>query len=83
MNDKPTIPDVLPLAERYYSLPGNSCGGNLHICLDDYNVGDSSVEFCLDQAEEVNDEQGIELAQLLLKMSKTQRLKLAKSIGQL
>lgn len=51
-------------------------GGNLHIVLDDGNVKDSNVQFCLNQAEENGDVKGVELAKILLQMSKTQRLKL-------
>lgn len=74
---KPTVPEVLPLVRAYYAKPGNGAGGNLHIVLDDYNVRDDDVQFCLDLAEQFNDEDGAALAKLLLKMSKTQRAKLA------
>ena len=74
--EKPTVPDVLPLVHAYYALPGNGAGGNLHIVLDDGNVDDSSVRFCLTQARERGDEPGIILAEALLLMSRTQRTKL-------
>lgn len=73
---KPTIPEVLPLAKAYYAKPGNSVGGSLHIVLDDGNVKDKNVEFCLEQARLMGDEDGIKLAGLLLRMSKTQRYKI-------
>lgn len=74
--DKPTIPDVMPLVLEYYALPGNLVGGNLHIVLDDGNVKNSDVEFCINKCREYNDLKGIVLCELLLRMSKTQRLKL-------
>lgn len=74
---KPTVPDVLPLVRAYYAKPENGVGGNLHIVLDDGNVEDSHVRFCLDRAHEAGDADGIALAGLLLRMSRTQRLKLA------
>jgi hypothetical protein len=73
---KPTIPEVLPLVQAYYAKPGNFAGGSLHIVLDDGNVNDGSVQFCIDYAREKGDEDGIALGMLLLRMSKTQRSKL-------
>ncbi len=35
---KPTITEVLSLIKEYYSIPGNSVGGSLHIVLDDGKV---------------------------------------------
>ena len=74
---KPTIPEVLPLITRFAKLPANSVGGCLHIVLDEGNVDESSVKSCLDYAIERNDSLAVEVAEILLRMSKTQRLKLA------
>jgi hypothetical protein len=74
---KPTIPEVLPLIKKFANIKGNEVGGNLHITLDDGNVDDCHVQFCLEEAKKDNDILGIEVAETLLKMSKTQRLKLA------
>jgi len=74
---KPTVPDVIPLIEAYYKKPGNEVGGNLHVVLDDYNIDTASVQFCLDQATAENDADGVKLAEMLLQMSRTQRLKAA------
>jgi hypothetical protein len=73
---KPTIPDVVPLIRAYYAKPGNGAGGNLHIILDDGNVKDDNVKFCLTQAREAGDKDGVRLAELLLRTSKTQRRKI-------
>lgn len=72
--DRPTVPEVLPIARAYYAK--NPAGGSLHIVLDDGNVGDDSVEFCEKVATEEGDADGVELARLLRRMSKTQRHKL-------
>lgn len=73
---KPTIPEVLPLVQAYYAKPGNIVGGSLHIVLDDCNVDDSHVRYCIDDAREKGDDDGVRLGELLLRMSKTQRSKL-------
>lgn len=53
-----------------------------HIVLDDFNLGDDSVEFCVRYAKESEwcDTRGacLEIGPILLRMSKTQRRKLAK-----
>jgi hypothetical protein len=74
---KPNVPDVAPIVRAYYALPGNGAGGSLHIALDDGNVRDSDLDFCIERAEERGDEHGAALARVLRRMSKTQRLKLA------
>lgn len=66
------------LVNKYYLKPGNEIGGNLHTVLDDGNVRDLDVKFCLERAREKDDEDGVKLAELLLKMSKTQRCKIYK-----
>ena len=71
---KPTIPEVRDSFRAY--LAQHPTWGSLHIVLDDGNVEDSSVEFCLDFARECGDAEGERLARILLRMSKTQRLKL-------
>jgi hypothetical protein len=71
--NKPTLPEVIPLVLDYYAKEGNCAGGNLHIVLDDGNLQNSSIEYCLKCAEEENDVDGVVLAKLLLLMSHTQR----------
>ncbi len=61
------------MARDYYKLPGNGCGGSLHIVLDDGNLETCHVQFCLDWAEEHGDEKGIELAKALLDLTEDQR----------
>jgi len=76
IEQKPTIPEVLSLVLAYYAKHGNGAGGSLHLVLDDGNIETYSVEFCKQFALENNDQDGVELAELLLKMSYTQRRKL-------
>lgn len=73
---KPTVQEVAPLVSALYER--NPVGCCLHIVLDDENVSDSHVAFCLDMAHESGHCDCIKLAGLLLLMSKTQRLKLAR-----
>ena len=73
MSDRPTVPEVLPLVRAYYAKPGNEAGGNLHIVLDDGNVEDSSIRFCVEGSVREMDLDGVSLCQKLLAMSKTQR----------
>ena len=73
---KPTVPEVMPLVREYYE--DNYAGGSLHIVLDDGNIRDSDLEFCLKEAELAGDERAIKIAKLMLQMSKTQRKKLSR-----
>ncbi|MGK3995123.1 hypothetical protein [Sorangium sp. So ce1024] len=73
---KPAVPDVAPLVRAYYALPENGAGGSLHVVLDDRNIETHFVESALERAEASGDADGAALAKVLLRMSKTQRLKL-------
>ncbi|OGO11234.1 MAG: hypothetical protein A2Y53_07615 [Chloroflexi bacterium RBG_16_47_49] len=74
--DRPTVPELVPLIKKYYAKPGNGVGGSLHIVLEDGNTQDVHVNKCLEWAKEQGDIDGIVLAELLLKMTRTQRGKL-------
>lgn len=65
--------DVIAIYRR------NPVGCCLHIVLDDNNIRDSDVEFCLRQAVDEGHELCERVARNLLQMSKTQRLKVSKS----
>jgi hypothetical protein len=75
---KPTLPEALPKVAAYKLLGGNGCGGSLHIVLGDGNIEDSHVSFCERWARDNSDPAGVELAALLLRMSKTQRREIYK-----
>jgi hypothetical protein len=70
-----TVPLLVEQINRYVSIDGNGVGGNLYMVLSNKNVSNDDIDFCLNQAQENNDVDGIELANLLLSASKTQRLK--------
>lgn len=74
---KPNIPDVAADFRAYHAA--NLAWGSLHIVLDDGNVEDSSVEFCIKYAQENGDMEGERLAKILLTMSPTQRRKLPRA----
>lgn len=74
--EKPSIPSVLGRFRAYHEK--HLVWGALHIVLDDGNIGDDSVQFCLDFAVESGDTDGAALARILLSMSKTQRKKLGR-----
>ena len=73
--DKPTIPQVRDRFAAY--LAKNPVWGSLHIVLSDQNIDDGCVRFCIDQALAEGDEEGMHLGGILLRMSRTQRLKLS------
>jgi hypothetical protein len=75
---KPTIPEVLPRFVAYHA--NNGAWGSLHIVLDDNNVADAHVRYCSEWAREQGDVEGEALAEILLRMSKTQRGKLPTSV---
>ncbi len=75
--DRPTVPDVLPIARAYVDKPENGSGGSLHIVLADPNYETGHVAYCLADAHERHDDDGIALARLLMRMTVTQRAKVA------
>ena len=76
MIHKQTIPDVLDRFRAYRER--HPSWGALHVVLEDLNVGDDSVRRCLDFARDDADEEGHALAEILLTMSRTQRIRLAR-----
>lgn len=79
-NARLTVDKVISIAREFYAKPGNQCGGNLHIVLDDGNVKDSHVLLCIEDAEKEGDSDAVELGKMLLCMTKTQRLKVHRGI---
>jgi hypothetical protein len=75
---KPSISDVRDCFRSYLDL--NPGWGSLHIVLEDGNVSDANVRFCVDYAQRNGDLEGERLALILLEMSKTQRRKLPYSL---
>lgn len=71
---KPTVPEVLPFIRAYRKR--NPGGGSLHIILDDGNIHNDHVDFCIGWATKRGDLEGSLLAKILRLMSRTQRYKL-------
>ena len=73
-HDRPSVPEVIAYARRYYnSERGKWVGGSLHIVLDDGNLSNDSVDFCIDHAKETDDEAGWILATMIRSLTSTQR----------
>lgn len=64
------------LVRDFYMFEGNAAGGSLHIVLDDGNIRDSDVDFCIDYAQKNNaGPAAIALAQLLRRMTYVERVR--------
>lgn len=70
------------MASNYLATPGNGAGGSLHVVLDDANVADSDVRFCLACASKSGDWRGVLLAAAILALSKSQRHRLVRRISE-
>lgn len=77
--NKPLTQEQLDRFWSYYQ--DNITWGSLHIVLDDDNVRDCDVQFCIDYAEKHGDKEGAELARILLTQSESQRMRLPSKIG--
>jgi hypothetical protein len=69
---------VRDLYYAVYDSDGGGAGCCLHIVLDDGNIQDDHVQYCLEKARLANHPNCVALAEALLSMSKTQRLKLGR-----
>ena len=74
---QPVAREIFDRFRAYHQLPGNAAWGSLHAVLEDGNWRNSSVAFCIEQATLTRDEEGKFLAEQLLTMSITQRIKIA------
>ncbi len=74
IEQKIIIPQVIDRFREYHQK--NLAWGSLHIVLDDFNVSNNSVDFCINYALENKDMEGAELAKILRQMSTTQRKRL-------
>lgn len=73
---RPNVPAVLPEARAYLAQPGNDAGGHLHLVLDDANLEDTTILWCIHAAAHANDAAGAHLGMRLLELTRTQRRKL-------
>ena len=72
---KPAIPQALPLVRAVYRRHAAGCC--LHILTDDGNVEHTDAHFCLDLARREGHSDCIAAAEMLVRMSRTQRRKIA------
>lgn len=73
----PATSEVDTLVARFYAMPGNSTGGALHIVLDDTNIGDDAIRWCVERAEKASDLAAAALGRVLLAVPFANRLDLA------
>lgn len=76
---RPTVPEIQELVDAYYQFPQCEVGGDLHIVLDDGNVEDTHIQWCIENAGVYRDfepECARLLGRLLLLMTMTQRRKI-------
>lgn len=64
---------ITSMVDAYYAKDGNETGGSLHIVLDDFNFRDSDVKWCREFAAESGDDDGVFLADVLLKLTEEER----------
>lgn len=74
--NKPSIPDVIDRFRKYHER--ELAWGSLHVVLDDGNVDNDFVQHCIDYADKNGDVEGRALGEILIKMSRTQRLKIGR-----
>lgn len=80
---RPTTPEVVLLVNRLYSgvdlctRGSGGLGGHLHIVVDDSNVQDHHVQYCLDEARADKCATCTVIAEKLRAMTKTQRLRVS------
>lgn len=74
MNGRIAVPDVLDRFIEYRRK--EPVWGLLHIVLEEGNVSDSDVDYCIARAEHACDSEALELARILRQMSRTQRCRI-------
>lgn len=72
-----TVAHVLPQLKSYLAKPGNETGGSFAVYVRHLGFEDSHIRWCTDYAERMGDTDGVKLGRLILKLTKTQRIKLA------
>lgn len=75
--ERPSVPQYADRFRAYHAK--NATWGSLHVVLDDFNLNDANVRACIESARECADLEGEDLGHILLKMSKTQRKKIART----
>lgn len=70
-----TARELSVLIREYCSIDGNLAGGNCHIVLEDTNIKDEHIHFCIKECITKNDKMGLFIMLTMLNMRKTARLK--------
>ena len=73
---EPLKPVVGVLISYYRDELMNSSGGNLHIVLDDGNIGDNDIWYCQEECEKRGDDMGYLIATVLRNFTETEREKM-------
>lgn len=77
--DRPTVPEVVALANQIYTSPGGGAGCCLHIVLDDDNLGDNDMQYCIGHARDRGHELCERVALMMLQMTTSQRRRVSRS----
>lgn len=80
-----TAPNNQPLSKENLDkfkvyVRSNGGAGVFSIVLEDKNVQDKHVQFCKELAEKSKNAEAVELADIMLGLSKSQRIKLANTL---
>lgn len=82
-----TAPNNQPLSKKnfdrfkaYQRQHGGNGTGCFHMVLENKNIKDGHIKFCRELAVKRSDQEALELADILLSLSKSQRLKLASKL---
>ena len=68
--------ELFKMINAYYAKPGNCTGGSLHIVLDDDNLEDHHVDFCIQWAKDANDADGVALGEAIRQIPEARRIEL-------
>jgi hypothetical protein len=72
--------ELLEMVRQFYER--NPAGGNLHVCLDDGNMEDGNVWWCLQEAAKHKDLAAVQIACWLLALSEEDRFDFYDQYGQ-
>jgi len=73
MSEPSTVDLIVAECRDYYAIPGNEAGGNLHLMLDDGNMEDENLMFCLKQCAEAQDSVGVMLVAVIATLDEDER----------
>ncbi len=79
--NRPTVPEVREMIERFYAKPGNDSGGVLHAALDDGNLRNVYLKAYQKSKCVQTDRDAMAIVEALLAMTSTQRRKVYSTFG--